>query len=240
MERVKVFAMTALTAITFAAGSPARAQAQASLLGPGAAYIGGGISQLETGALNDRLAANGYPTFGRTAGSPGIGAYRILSNGLMLGIEATGLVMDEKMHDGREVRIGGGYATLGVGYLVPLSRRTRVYPRLGVGGGGLSLVIREKEDTVLFDDVLSNPQPAASHDETILTHAGFVVDLGGGLEFLPSRRGGSPLIGLRVGYLLAASNNDWDNVYQGVATGGPEASISGVYLRVVIGGAWRR
>ena len=40
---------------------------QAALIGPGAAFISGGVSQMATGDLDDRLAAQGYPTFGRKA-----------------------------------------------------------------------------------------------------------------------------------------------------------------------------
>jgi hypothetical protein len=39
---------------------------------------------------------------------------------------------------------------------------------------------------------------------------------------------------------LVAFDSSWDLVYHGKASDGPDATISGFYLRIVIGGAWRR
>ena len=228
----------ALFATTFSIASAQQALAQASLLGPGAAYIGGGISGIATSDLDDSLATNGYPTFGRDAVTLGLGAYRILSSQVMLGFEGTGLIIGEEPHQGGEVGLGGGYATLGLGYMTQLSSRVRAYPRIGIGAGGFGLWIENADDSIPFDDVLANPRPV-DNDETILSRDGFVTDIGAGIEFLPRRRRG-PMIGLRFGYLVAPFTSSWDLYEEGKATGGPDASISGPYIRLVIGGAWRR
>jgi hypothetical protein len=75
----------------------------------------------------------------------------------------------------------------------------------------------------------------------VLSRDGLVLDLGAGAEFLPGRRRRGPLIGLRLGYLLTAfgSDTDWQ-LYEYTAGDGPTASISGPYVRLVVGGAWRR
>lgn len=217
-------------------GLAAEAHAQQGLLGPGAAYFGMGVAHIATGDLDDRLALQNYPTFGQGATVVGIGAYRTLSSGLMLGGEFNGLIIGEKPHATNEVGIGGGYATLGVGYSVELSPRARVYPRFGFGAGGMGLWIEPAGDTVDFNDVLANPAPDEGR-HPVLSRDGVVFDLGGGAEFLP--RGGF-LIGLRLGYLATAfgSASNWQ-VYNGTASNGPSASIAGPYIRVVIGGAWK-
>src|SRR3954465_11849225 len=133
-----------------------KAAAQQALLGPGAAYIAIGSSSISTEDLAQRLSANGYPTFGQSAKNVGIGAYRTLSNGLMLGGEFNGIILDEKTHNGREMGVGGGYATLSIARRKRIGTRTRVYPRLGFGVGGLGIWIQQA-DTVLFNDVLANP-----------------------------------------------------------------------------------
>src|SRR3954467_3049210 len=156
------------------------ASGQQALLGPGAAFISIGRAHVATSELDDRLQANGYPTFGQSAGSVGIGAYRVLSNRVMLGGEFTGFVFDEKPHSGREVGLGGGYATLGVGYMKQISRRVRFYPRVGLGAGGITLWV-ESADTVSFDSVLADPQPVAGR-QRLLSRDGGVIDLGAGLE----------------------------------------------------------
>lgn len=227
-----------LLATVFGLAVSPSAHAQAALLGPGAAYIGGGVSRTETEALNDRLAAHGYPTFEKTPGAATFGGYRILSNRVMLGAELNGLIFGEKKDNGREVGVGGGYGTLGVGYMIDVSRRVRVYPRFGLGGGGFGLWIDDESDSVDFNSVLDDPK-AANLREPVLGRDGLVMDVGGGLELLRSRRGRGPFIGLRAGYLFAPFDSSW-NFYDRKATGGPDATISGPYIRVVVGGAWRR
>jgi hypothetical protein len=219
--------------------SPDPVAAQASLLGPGAAFISGGVSQLATQELDDRLASEGYPTFGSTTTTIGIGAYRTLRSGLMLGAEFNGLIMGEEDVGGREIGFGGGYATLGAGYQLNISRRIRAYPRIGIGGGGFGLWFDNDPDSVAFNDVLTDPQPVPATREIVMNRNGGVIDLGAGIEFLRTRRGSGALVGLRFGYLVAPFNSSW-NQYSRTVTGGPDASISGLYIRGVLGGAWRR
>ena len=226
--------LAGLLALAFGGG--ASAEAQADLLGPGAGFIAAGASGIATGELDDWLAARGYPTFGGTAVSVGFGGYRILPGGVMLGGEFNGLVIGEETHEGREVGLGGGYLTLGVGYAVDLSPRARVYPRLGLGVGGMGLWI-DRQDTVAFEEVLAG-ETSVPDRENVLSRDGVVVDLGAGAEFLPRGRRG-PLIGVRAGYLAASFGSEWD-AYEHTVVGGPEASITGPYVRMTVGWAWRR
>jgi hypothetical protein len=232
-------AMAAILAMTFGVGGAEHARGQAALLGPGALYIGGGISEIGTGELDDRLAAHGYPTFGRTAGAVSLGAYRLLSSGVMLGLEWHGLILGEETREGREVGLGGGYGTLGVSYAAVLSPRARIYPRLGIGVGGLGLWIENEADSVGFDEVLEDPSPAPNLRTPVLSRDGWVVDVGAGMEYLPSGRGGGTLVGLRLGYLVAPFDARWD-FYGRDVSGGPDATISGPYVRAVVGVAWKR
>lgn len=225
-------------AAIFVCAAPAGAQAE--LLGPGAAYISAGASVLSTSALDDRLEERGYPTFGRAATVIGIGGYRLLSNGVMLGLEANPFFVGEESRDGGDdVSLGGGFATLGVGYAFPLSRRIRVYPRVGIGAGGMTLEFETDADTVDFDDVLDAPEPAPIEPDAALSRDGVVFDVGGGAEFVSGGNGGV-LLGVRAGYLFAPWDDNWDLVYQGQAVGGPDASIAGPYVRLFVGWAWRR
>jgi hypothetical protein len=227
-------------ALALGLGGAGSAEGQQALLGPGAAYVAAGVSGIATGELDDRLAARGYPTFGRTATALGLGAYRILGSGVMLGGELQGLIMGEEAHQGRVAGLGGGYATLGIGYAVELSPRARVYPRLGLGAGGLALWIESEADTVGFDEVLADPRPVPGR-QPVLSRDGLVVDLGAGAELLPGGQGRGPLIGLRLGYLVTrfGSGSTWQ-LNERTASGGPAATIAGPYIRVVVGGAWRR
>jgi hypothetical protein len=215
------------------------AHAQAALLGPGAAFISIGVSQISNGELDDRLAAHGYPTFGRQATNIGIGGYRILSSGVMVVAELNGLMLGEKSYATGDVGFGGGHATLGVGYMFKLSRSARVYPRIGLGAGGFGVWFDKPADSVRFDDVLDNPVSTVTTHEPSMSRDGMVIDLGAGGELGRMRRGAGPIVGLRVGYLVAPFSSRWVSYDQKVS-GGPDSNISGAYVRVVIGGAWRR
>ena len=230
-----------LLALALGAGGAEAVGAQGSgLRGPDAGFLAAGVSGIATGELDDRLAARGYPTFGSTATAVGIGGYWSLPGGLMLGGEWNGLIIGDEPHGGRTVGLGGGYATLGVGWAVDLSPRVRVYPRLGLGAGGLALWFESEADTVGFDEVLADPRPLPGR-QPVLSHDGVVVDLGAGAELLPGGRGRGPLIGLRLGYLLAffGSASDWQ-LYEYTASGGPPATIAGPYVRAVVGVGRRR
>ncbi|MBA3405031.1 MAG: hypothetical protein H0U13_10165 [Gemmatimonadaceae bacterium] len=237
MTRTNTLVLSALV-LTVVTAQPA--DGQAALLGPGGAFIGAGVSRIGTRPLNDRLAANGYPTFGQAAVAVSIGGYRILSRALMLSAEWHGLIIGEEAHEGGEVGVGAGYGTLGVGYMVELSPYARVYPRLGLGVGGLGLWIQNHVDSVGFDEVLANPKPEPTLREPVLGRDGPVIDLGAGVEFFPARRDRGVLIGLRAGYLVAPFSSGWDLVYHGKASGGPDANISGAYVRIMVGAAWSR
>src|SRR6476661_1345514 len=92
----------AFLGLALACLTAAPALAQQDLLGPGAAFLSAGISSVATGDLDDRLSANGYPTFGQSAGSGGLGIYRIVNNRILLGAEFNGIVLDKKAHGGRD------------------------------------------------------------------------------------------------------------------------------------------
>ena len=221
-----------------AATQPTKAKAQ-GIFGPGAAFLGAGVSRIGTGDLDDRLSAHGYPTFGQTATGINVGAYHILPGGFTFGGELHGLIIGEKQHAGREVGIGGGYATFGIGYMFDLRRRVRVYPRIGVGGGGVGLWI-QRDSVVDFDDVLEDPRPVPDRDrEPVLSRASAVIDVGAGVEFLPGGIGRGLMLGLRLGYLAAPSSADWQ-LYEDEVSGGPKMTLRGPYFRGLIGIGRRR
>ena len=232
---VRLVARRGLLALALGVGTAGPAQAQRDLLGPGAGFLAVGAARISTGELDDWLAARGYPTFGRGAGALGLGGYRVLSSGVMVGFEGQGLLIGEETHGEGRVALGGGYATLGVGYAFDPSPRLRLYPRLGIGAGGMALWI-EREDTLDFGEVLE--QGTATGRPPVLSRDGMVVDLGLGAELVPRGRPGL-LLGLRVGYLRGPFTPSWETDGHWVSDG-PEASIGGPYARVVVGLEWLR
>jgi hypothetical protein len=237
MTRIgRVLVCAAVSLVVVSAG---RAEAQWF---QGAGYIGVGFAGTATGELDDVLTARGYPEFGSSSVLIGIGAYATIAGRLMLGGEWNGLIKDSQEYQGREMYLGGGYGTLGVGWAIDVSRRVRVYPRVGIGVGGFGLTFETAEDTVDFDDTLADPDAEADRSrgfQPSFTKEHGVMDVGAGAELLRARSGRGTLVGLRIGYLFAPSDTEWEFNRRAV-TGGPEASVAGPYIRVILGAGARR
>ncbi len=195
----------------------------------GAGFFSVGVNRVQIDALNSRLSEMGYPTFERALLAIGGGGYGVVADVIMLGGEGYGLFTGEKAYQGRSVSLGGGYGFFNVGYLHRLTPHLRVYPMLGLGGGGLTLQIGSAE-AGSFDEVLQNPNRQAT-----LTRGSFLVSLGGGLEYRFGDAEGGFLLGLRAGYLLAPYRSDW-HLGDEVLGDGPDASLAGPFVRLTIGG----
>jgi hypothetical protein len=232
-------AMSGLAALALCVGGTDPVEAQWF---QGAGYFSAGVARTATGELDDLLAARGYPRFGRSAVSVSIGGYATVASRAMFGFEWNGIIKGQQEHQGRSVFLGGGYATLGAGYAMNVSPRVRVYPRVGLGVGGLGLSFETTEASVGFDEALADPDGQADLSRGFnpsLTREHEVLDVGAGAEFLPSRNGRGTLIGLRLGVMIASDPNNW-RLNRRPVTGGPAATMAGPYFRIVIGaGAWR-
>lgn len=226
-------AAVALFALALGLGRADAPRAQGAGLLPDAVYAGVGVSHIATDALDQALAAEGYPTYGRTAVAVTLGGTWHLAGGVALGGEWHGLILGADAQEGREVGLGGGYATIGVGYAVELSPRVRVTPRLGLGVGGLGWWVESEGEEVGFDEVLADPRPPPK-SSTVLNRGSVMVDLGAGVDLSPGGEGLSPLLGLRLGYLAAPLTTGW-TLNDRPVVGGPEATGSGPYVRVVVG-----
>ena len=177
-------------------------------------------------------------TFGSSGPAINLSAYHLFRGGLLLGAEWHFISVGNGTHQGRDVGLGAGYGTLGIGYAFRPGSRARLYPRLGLGVGGMGLW-RETAvpgATVNFDDWLVSPSP--DPEFATLSQASMVVDLGGGAE-LALRRAGltGPVIGLRFGYVTTPFDQGWTTSGRAV-TGAPESTVAGPYIRVLFG--WRR
>jgi hypothetical protein len=193
--------------------------------------VGGGFFavgtnvMLGTSDLRDRLASAGYVAPGAGAVSFGGGGYGGVRNGLIFGGEGHGLTTATRISDGREVRIGGGYGLVTVGYMLQPAPQLRVYPQIGLGLGGVSLSITT-EDAEQFDDILDQPRRSSE-----ITQGNLLASVQGGAEY----RFGGFMIGLQAGYLIAPVITDW-SLGDTQLEGGPDATFSGPFVRLLIGG----
>lgn len=230
-----ILAALVLAGLTLGPATPAQAQDEPAV-DQGKAeieefeYFAVGVSATDLGPLNDRLSANGYPTFSTELLSIGGGRYRVVADRLILGAELTGLLTPNQGFQGRDVFVGGGYGLFSLGYLIRPTPQIRAYPLTGLGAGGLLLNIGD-DGASNFDNVLADPNRSAT-----LSKGSVLVSLGAGLEYQfghPS--GGGVRLGLQGGYLLSVLGSDWQ-LDQDRLSGGPGATVEGPFLRLTIGG----
>lgn len=235
-----------LTSAALLALSTASARAQdTTQTHEGRGYVTVGMSTLDLGQLNDRLASHGYPRFPEHRLSIGVGAHGIRGQWLF-GIEGQGLIGRTKdaLRSGPslETSLNGGSGFFNVGYLAMKQDDLHVYPFVGVGGGGIELKISERTIPT-FDQVLAAPGRTSS-----LTSAGLLFQVGVGVDQLLAVRtkdsGGERttsgfVIGLRAGYVFMPAQSDWMLGSTRVASG-PDFGMTGPYVRVIVGRGSRR
>jgi hypothetical protein len=237
-SRIPVVALLPLVAVLAAKSSMAQSGIERSGY---TGYFAAGVSLISNPEMNDGLAANNYPTFSSRPHALNIGAYRLLRSGVMLGGEWHALQLGDgsETHNGEEMGLGAGYATVGIAYAFERSPRVRLYPRLGLGIGGMGLWVgREGDhgrDSIRFEDWLAEPSSDPSY--STLSQGSMVVDVGAGAEFGLRHSGTGPLLGLRLGYIATPFDQGWTSSGRRVS-GAPTATVAGPYVRVLFG--WRR
>jgi hypothetical protein len=227
---IAVWGLTALGPISVQA-QDGEASAPPSPEAGGGGFFALGVNATNLSPLNDRLRQAGYPTFPSELVAIGGGGYGVVADRLMIGGEGYGLIAPSRGYQGRDVSVGGGYGLFTLGYRFRPADGVRVYPLVGVGGGGLSLDIGSTGGEQ-FGDVLENPNRSAT-----LEKGSVLVSLGAGAayRFQTGTEHGGVQVGLRAGYLLAPYDTDWV-LDENQLSGGPDATFSGPFVRLLVGG----
>jgi len=204
--------------------------------------IYGGVGYFQTGYaffsqenLNDLLSAYGIPEVQNGSVSFGGGGHSIV-NSFIIGGEGHGLIGGTSTNDEYTVSQGGGYGFFNLGYLILQKSMLTLYPVLGIGGGGYSITITDRAALPSnFNDLLADPKT-----QSTLSKGGFMLNFSLGADFMvaaeQSAEGyGGFIVGIRGGYLLELNKNQWHVADQELA-GGPDAGISGPFIRLTIGG----
>jgi len=201
--------------------------------GGGMGYFMVGSSIMDIKALNSRLEGKGYPALSDKFISSGGGGHGIIGR-MIIGGEGHGLIGKEVTSESYEISIGAGYGFFNVGYIVYSTGNLRVYPLLGVGGGGMELRIVEK-GSLSFDETLDNPKRMA-----VLSTGGFLLQFALGVDYLLKLGGnekgrGGLVFGIRLGYLLAPIKGGWS--MDGIdISDAPRVGITGPHILLTLGG----
>jgi len=174
----------------------------------GMGYFMFGGSIIDIKALNSRLEDKGYSKISDNFVSLGGGGHVIIDR-VIIGGEGHGLIEKEVTSESYKTYFGADYGFFNLGYIVYSIGDLRVYPLLGLGGGGMSLNIAERA-LPSFDEVLNNPKRGVE-----LSTGGFLLDLALGIDYLlklgkDEKEAGGLIFGLRAGYIFAPIKGDWE------------------------------
>jgi opacity protein-like surface antigen len=195
---------------------------------------GGVLSHRNIENLNDRLEAQGYPAFETTYGTMG-GLLRLRLDRLMVGIEGHAFRSEPETSGVYELTLSGGYAMIEAGYDLFRSGGFRIFPLIGIGGGGTRLHIINTQD-VAFDAMLASPGRESS-----VAYGGLMVNASLAIEYYARITEKSGLVvGFQAGYNQTIySDGRWR--FEGErrnaveATGGPDVDLNGAALNLNIG-----
>ncbi|MDI6791248.1 MAG: hypothetical protein QME81_00030 [bacterium] len=203
-----------------------------------------GLNRIDLGDLGTKLKASGFEefednfTFYGGSGYGVAGEHKIIIGGEGGGFSQNAISANQK---GQKASLSGGYGLFNVGYIVFSKKNFRLFPLLGLGGGGLSLKIWETTGSApTFDKILDGTEPKR---EVSMSTGGLLFNLALGADYLLVFGGdkegeGGLLFGLRAGYILSPGKADWEMEDVDVS-GGSDVRITGPYLRLVLGGGGR-
>jgi hypothetical protein len=210
---------------SLSAQQESRSDSSAAHFSIGSAQTMLGIVQFKFGDLNERLATAGLPRVATSVATIGLGA-DIRSGRALFGGGFQSMLSRDQTETAYRTRMSGGYSLFDVGYAVVSTRRTAVYPVVGVGVTHVSVSIKELGD-FNFDDGLHTPARELSMSGTsALAHASLMIEQ----RFHPSAGVGEFALTARVGIIGNVGTQSWQSDESQVR-GGPTA-VRGSYLRV--------
>ena len=204
--------------------------------GFGGGYFSVGENWNSLSNLNASLTAAGYtsvPENGLAFGGGGFG----INNRFLFGGMGAGISFGSTKANGNEVKLQGGFGLFDVGYVLFSSSNLRVYPLVGIGGGGFTLKILKQGSPSPFGELLKKPAGAVQ-----LTSGDFLLNLGIGFHTLLFKKEkknnqgyGGFLLGVRAGYLISIVHGKF-GLEDAEVPNAPKSPFTGPYIYLTLGG----
>lgn len=195
---------------------------------PVRAYGFAGWTSLDLDDLNARLTSlpEPYTEVAEDIVVIGGGAHIRLSR-LLAGAEGAALIStdDAEFADERSAQFAGFYGAVTLGVSIIQSDALDIYPLIQLGGGGASLEVTERAAPA-WDEVLAEPGQT-----TVMTTASLYGAGGLGIDY--AFRSGF-FMGLRGTWAYTPDSDNW-NGEETEVLGGPEVSLSGPSVRLLLG-----
>jgi hypothetical protein len=155
---------------------------------------------------------------------------------LVIGGTGFTVIGDEIKTDSNRTSLSGGMGTFDFGYLIYNSSNLKIYPMVGLGGGGYGLL------STTTKNINANQISRNSGREISISHGSFIIDFSLNFNLMPAPQFnkeensyGGFMTGLKLGYTYSLPNNDW-RYSGGYISGGPKFGVNLFYLKLIIGG----
>lgn len=216
-------------------GTALTAGAQDSLskktrLNGGFGHFNFSLEQLNLDKMNSTLSANGFEKLNPLTFSYGGGGAFCVSN-FVIGGGGAWLAGSRVRNTDRSLNIKGGYGYFSLGYILFSGRRYVLYPSLGIGGGGYSMIISKKDTLHGFSEQLNSPSGMVTADA-----GGWMTNVQLSYQYFFNNAGTQGFfIGIRAGYKYSPSG--WKiSVNDNELSGAPTMNMNGFYATIILGG----
>ncbi|MDZ7846459.1 MAG: hypothetical protein U5L96_06670 [Owenweeksia sp.] len=163
---------------TFSAELFAQESSSAARMGGGGFTVGYGsfpVSDLESFVPAGFNFSNDHLMLG--------GAGYSMIDRFVIGGSGSSVLGDEVNNDSLKMGLSGGYGTFDFGYVIVNKKRFKLFPMIGIGGGGYSLSI-SKRGNVSRSELVAEPER-----EIEISNGGFMMDFSVNMNFLPVYHG---------------------------------------------------
>ncbi len=201
----------------------------------GTGYFTMGYSIDKLDGFNEMFQKNGFPEIDRNGIFMGGGGNFIVNN-FIIGGEGGGVIKPSSSNDRYQINLSSGYGFLNLGYAIFNNKSLLMYPVIGFGGGGSSVLITDfNAVSTDFNEILNNPQR-----QTMLTGGGLLINLSVNSDwFFAATKNdkftGGWLLGIKAGYIFNINHDKW-YLNNTLITNTPTADMSGFYIKISIGG----
>lgn len=211
------------------AQAPVKIQ-QATRLSGAIAYVTVSGMQLHVKQLNNALTANNYGKVNEYGFSFGGGCSYVIRK-IVIGAGGAWISNSGTKGPSANLNLQGGYGYGTIGYVVHASKRSLFYPTLGLGSGGYTIRITEKNLQTDFSQQLQAPKGTVK-----LEAEGFMATLQfNWFYFINSSNLKGYGVGLQAGYNF--SPNSWNmRMHTAKLSHSPELNMNGFFVTIMLGG----
>jgi hypothetical protein len=186
---------------------------------------------LNISSLNSLLKAGNYSQINPNQFAWGGGGNFVIRN-FLLGGEGAGFMNSKTSNSVNSLSFTGGYGMFNFGYIAHSGKRSILYPAIGAGGGGFTMIISQKANgNADFKDQLDTPAGSSQ-----MQAGGLILQaqLAWQYTFWGQEKTGF-FIGVKGGYRYCP--NTWKlNVNGSALSNSPGINMSGAYITLIIGG----